>query len=65
MSKLDHDGVIPPGKNIEDEEVLVGKVMLPSDNSERSIFETKSKFKDASLRSRRAEKGFVDMVIVS
>ena len=54
VCKLDHDGIIPPGKNIEDEEILVGKIMVPSDNREKSAFDVKPKSKDASLRSRRA-----------
>ena len=63
--KLDTDGIIPPGVTIEDEEVLVGRVLTPSDNKEKTTMETRGKFKDASLRSRRAEKGVVDLVIVS
>eukprot|EP00919_Chromeraceae_sp_WS-2016_P031071 GHVR01073466.1.p1 GENE.GHVR01073466.1~~GHVR01073466.1.p1 ORF type:complete len:139 (-),score=15.48 GHVR01073466.1:571-987(-) len=39
--------------------------MTPSDNKEKNTIETKGKFKDASMRSRRAEKGVVDLVIVS
>lgn len=62
--KLDTDGIIPPGQTIEDEEILIGKILLPSDTY-RSTFETKTKYKDSSLRSRRAEKGVVDLVIVS
>lgn len=31
-TKLDPDGIISPGKNIEDEEILVGKTMRPSEN---------------------------------
>ena len=30
--KLDTDGIIPPGQTIEDEEILVGKILTPSDN---------------------------------
>jgi DNA-directed RNA polymerase II subunit RPB2 len=62
--KLDTDGIIPPGQTIEDEEILIGKILLPSDTY-RSTFETRGKYKDSSLRSRRAEKGVVDLVIVS
>jgi DNA-directed RNA polymerase II subunit RPB2 len=43
---------------------LIGKILLPSDVY-RNAFETKGKYKDSSLRSRRAEKGVVDLVIVS
>ena len=39
--------------------------MVPSDNKEKTSFDIKPKYKDASLRSRRAEKGFVDLVILS
>ena len=63
--KLDTDGIIPPGQTIEDEEILVGKILTPSDNKQRTTMETRGKFKDASLRSRRAERGVVDMVIIS
>jgi DNA-directed RNA polymerase beta subunit len=63
--KLDTDGIIPPGQMIEDEEILIGKILTPSDNKERTTMETRGKFKDASLRSRRAERGVVDLVIVS
>ena len=31
--KLDTDGIIPPGQTIEDEEILVGKILTPSDNN--------------------------------
>lgn len=34
--KLDTDGIIPPGQTIEDEEILVGKILTPSDNKERT-----------------------------
>jgi DNA-directed RNA polymerase beta subunit len=51
--KLDTDGIIPPGQTIEDEEILIGKILLPSDTY-RNSFEAKGKFKDTSLRSRRA-----------
>ena len=62
-TKLDSDGLICPGKNIEDEEILVGKTMKPSEK--KKLMEGNVKSKDVSLRSRRAEKGIVDMVIVS
>ena len=65
ISKLDSDGIIPPGRVIEDEEILVGKIMVPSDNLDKNTFDVKPKHKDASLRSRRAEKGFVDAIILS
>ena len=45
--------------------MLIGRVLTPSDNKEKTTMETRGKFKDASLRSRRAEKGVVDLVIVS
>lgn len=61
--KLDPDGIISPGKNIEDEEILVGKTMKPSEK--KRLLEGMIKAKDVSLRSRRAEKGMVDMVILS
>ena len=44
---------------------MIGKILTPSDNSRMHSMEVKKKFKDASLRSRRAEKGVVDIVIVS
>lgn len=37
---------------------------MPSDTS-KNMIEARGKFKDASLRSRRAEKGVVDLVIIS
>lgn len=43
---------------------MIGKILLPSDTY-RNAFETRGKYKDSSLRSRRAEKGVVDLVIVS
>ncbi len=36
VMKLDTDGIIPPGQTIEDEEILVGKILTPSDNKERT-----------------------------
>lgn len=63
LTKLDIDGLIFPGENIEDEEILVGKMMKPSEK--KRILEGNTRSKDVSLRSRRAEKGRVDMVIVS
>lgn len=62
-TKLDPDGIISPGKSIEDEEILVGKTMKPSEK--KRLLEGMIKSKDVSLRSRRAEKGRVDMVILS
>ena len=63
--KLDTDGIIPPGQTIEDEEILIGKILLPSDTYKNIFSESKGKHKDTSLRSRRAEKGVVDLVILS
>ncbi len=65
MLKLDIDGIIPPGQTIEDEEILVGKVLTPSDNSIFNNMDVKKRYKDASLRSRRAERATVDLVVVS
>lgn len=53
MERLDIDGIIPPGSMIEDEEVLVGRILLPSDQKEKLSVEEKKKLKDGSLRSRR------------
>ena len=44
---------------------MIGKILTPSDNSRMHSMEVKKKFKDASLRSRRAERGVVDLVIIS
>lgn len=51
-SRLDADGIIKPGEVVEDEQILAGKILMPSDLRDKSM-ETNTKFKDASLRSRR------------
>ena len=64
FSKLDADGIISPGKSIDDEEVLIGKVISSVDETSE-LDKKQMKYKDASLQSRRAEKGFIDQVFLS
>lgn len=62
FSKLDSDGIISPGKRIDDEEVLVGKVSEAVEGFEER---KNDRYKDLSLKSRRAERGYIDQVFVS
>lgn len=63
--KLDDDGIIPPGTKLDEEEPIIGKVLVmnnlmlgPTANGARNQ-------KECSLLSRRAEKGVVDSVLIS
>jgi DNA-directed RNA polymerase II subunit RPB2 len=60
-SLLDRDGIINPGAIIEGEDVIIGKITrrIVCDGASDELA------KDASLRSRRAEKGQIDTVFIS
>lgn len=68
-SKLDHDGIIFPGKRVsggEAPDVLVGKILVPiTRNNVGAKSSSSVKYKDVSLPLRNNESGIVDQVVVT
>jgi DNA-directed RNA polymerase II subunit RPB2 len=71
--KLDEDGIITPGIKVMGDDVLVGKIIKIREDSIKKTDQIdvkpskpeEKKNKDASLRSRKAEMGYVDTVIIT
>jgi|LakMenE18May11ns_1017448.scaffolds.fasta_scaffold7756185_1 DNA-directed RNA polymerase beta subunit len=53
MSRLDIDGILSPGSIVDNDEVLVGKVLVPERNFEDIAEDKKRRYRDVSLRLRR------------
>jgi DNA-directed RNA polymerase II subunit RPB2 len=68
-SKLDHDGIIFPGKRVtggEAPDVLVGKILVPIVRGGAAAKNSGPvKYKDVSLALRNNESGIVDQVVVT
>lgn len=65
MSRLDIDGILSPGSIVDNDEVLVGKVLVPERNFEDIAEDKKRRYRDVSLRLRRGQRGVVDSVVIS
>lgn len=59
---MDDDGIVAPGKLIDNDDILVGKVQIGSGDN---IMNKEAKTRDVSLRARRGEKGIVESVMAS
>jgi DNA-directed RNA polymerase II subunit RPB2 len=62
MQKLDGDGIVAPGRQVDNDDVLVGRMQVASGDS---ILTSQPKSRDVSLRARRGECGIVDTVLMS
>jgi len=62
--KLDSDGIVPPGTKVDEEEPIIGKIMVINDSMGTTVDGNKST-KECSLITRRAERGVVDSVLIS
>ncbi|MEM4325700.1 MAG: DNA-directed RNA polymerase subunit B [Candidatus Pacearchaeota archaeon] len=61
---LDADGIVSPETELEEGEVIIGKVSPPKFLSEAKEISIKSK-KDSSVAVKQEERGIVDMVVIS
>jgi len=65
--KLDHDGLICPGTKFSGDDIIIGKVIEPS--QEESLDGPRSNvrktYKDASQRARHSEDGIIDQVMIT
>jgi DNA-directed RNA polymerase II subunit RPB2 len=61
--KIDHDGLIHPGKNVTEGDIVIGKVINMKDNPR--LTDPNRPYKDVSIALRHGECGYIDQVMVS
>jgi DNA-directed RNA polymerase II subunit RPB2 len=64
-SKLDDDGLVPPGTRVSGDDIIIGKTAPRQPGDEMDPTQAKFTRKDASTSLRSSEAGYVDQVLLT